>query len=249
VIYRGLGGADAWFTDRRGGSSEHPFDTLNLADHVGDAPAAVLENRARVLDEIAQQGSAGLRWVQPHHVHGTTVLVAPHAGPHGRDADGTATDRAGLALVAIGADCAPIAIANDTACAAVHAGWRGATDGVIPAGVAAVRELGTGPVRAVVGPCVCAAHYEFGADALAALAARLGDTVVGTTVDGAPAFDLRAAIRLAFTAVGVEAVEVLPVCTVESADHFSHRRDGVTGRHGVVVARAGPEDRAGPGRD
>jgi copper oxidase (laccase) domain-containing protein len=102
--------------------------------------------------------------------------------------------------------------------------------------VAAVRALGSGPVRAVVGPCVCAAHYEFGADALTALALRLGPEVVAATVDGAPAFDLRAAITGACTRAGVDDVEVLDVCTVESADHYSYRRDGVTGRHGVVVA-------------
>jgi YfiH family protein len=237
-VHRAIGGADVWFTDRHGGASAPPFQTLNLADHVGDVPAAVLDNRTRVLDTIAGADRRRLGWVQPHHVHGTTVLVARDEAPQGRDADGTVTDRPGLGLVAIGADCAPIAIANDTACAAVHAGWRGAADGVVAAGVAAVRELGTGPVRAVVGPCVCAAHYEFGADALTALALRLGPEVVAATAEGAPAFDLRAAIRVAFTAAGVhaDAVEVLDLCTVESADHFSYRRDGVTGRHGVVVA-------------
>ena len=215
--------------------SAPPYETNNLAEHVGDAPAAVGENRARVLAEVS--GGVARRWVQPHHVHGTTVLAAYDDGPHGRDADGTATDRTDLALVAIGADCAPIAIANDTACAAVHAGWRGAADGVIAAGVAAVRALGTGPVRAVVGPCVCAAHYEFGADDLTALALRLGPEVVAATHDGRPAFDLRAAITGAFARSGVDEVEVLDVCTFESADHYSYRRDGVTGRHGVVVAR------------
>jgi YfiH family protein len=236
VIRRALGGATAWFTDRRGGVSGPPFATRNLADHVGDDPGAVRANRAGVVDEIGPD--AGLRtWVQPHHVHGTAVLVARDSSPCGRDADGVASDRRDLALVAIGADCAPVAIANDTACAAVHAGWRGAAAGVVAAGVAAVRELGTGPVRAVVGPCICAAHYEFGADALADLARRLGDDVVATTPDGAPAFDLRAAIRGAFARADVDDVEVLDVCTVESADHFSYRRDGTTGRHGVVVLR------------
>jgi len=235
-IRRAVGGADAWFTDRHGGASAPPYDTLNLADHVGDAPAAVLANRDRVLDELAAPGGPRRQWVQPHHVHGTTVLVARDGAPHGRDADGTVTDRPGLALVAIGADCAPIAIANDTACAAVHAGWRGAADGVVAAGVTAVRELGTGAVRAVVGPCVCTAHYEFGVDDLTALALRLGPEVVGVTADGAPAFDLRAAIVGAFARVDVDDVEVLDVCTVGSPDHFSYRRDGVTGRHGVVVA-------------
>ena len=235
MIVRSIGGATAWFTDRRGGVSVPPYDTNNLADHVGDDPTAVLENRARVRSTAEAVVGAALQWVQPHHVHGTTVLAARDAAPNGRDADGTATATRGLALVAVGADCAPIAIANDTACAAVHAGWRGAADGVIAAGVAAVRALGTGPVRVVVGPCVCAAHYEFGADALTALALRLGPEVVGATIDGAPAFDLRAAITGACTRASVDDVEVLDVCTVESADHYSYRRDGVTGRHGVVV--------------
>ena len=118
----------------------------------------------------------------------------------------------------------------------MHAGWRGAADGVVAAGVAAVRELGTGPVHAVVGPCVCVGHYEFGAEALAELGARLGASVMGRTSDGAPAFDLRAAIVGGLAAAGVDAVEVLDVCTFESADHYSYRRDGVTGRHGVVVS-------------
>ncbi len=101
--------------------------------------------------------------------------------------------------------------------------------------VAATKTQPVEAVRAVVGPCVCAAHYEFGADALTALALRLGPEVVGATVDGAPAFDLRAAITGACTRAGVDSVDVVDVCTVKSPDHYSYRRDGVTGRHGVVV--------------
>ena len=90
-------------------------------------------------------------------------------------------------------------------------------------------------MRVVVGPCIGAAHYEFGAEDLDRLARRLGPTVRARTDDGAPAFDLRAAIRRACEQSGVEQVEVLDVCTFSSPDHFSHRRDGTTGRHGVVV--------------
>ena len=168
MIHRELGGATAWFTDRHGGISTGPFLSCNLARHVGDDAAAVAANRQRVTAAI---GRPGARWMQPHHVHGTTVVAmtdpAAHDAYDDRDADGTATTRADAVLVAIGADCAPVAIANDTAWAAVHAGWRGAADGVVQAGVAAVRALGRGPVRVVVGPCICAAHYEFGAADLA----------------------------------------------------------------------------------
>jgi len=244
VIRRRLGGARAWFTDRTGGASVPPYASLNLADHVGDDPDAVAANRRAA---AVAAGCAELVWVQPHHVHGTTVLAvtappgadgAAGAEATGREADGAATARTDRVLVAIGADCAPVAIANDTACAAVHAGWRGATGGVLEAGVAAVRALGSGPVHVVVGPCICVEHYEFGARDLEALVDRLGPTVAGRTVTGAPAFDLRGALAEAARRASVDHVEILDVCTYESADHYSYRRDRVTGRHGVMVARA-----------
>ncbi len=238
MIHRRLGGADAWFTERAGGESAAPFDSLNLADHVGDATGAVAANRD------AARRAAGITdrlWVQPRHVHGTTVqvLTGPRAlaGRSEAEADGSATSSRALVLVAIGADCAPIAIANDTACAAVHAGWRGATGGVLQTGVAAVRALGSGPVRVVVGPSICASHYEFGAADLDRLVDRLGPSVAGRTESGAPAFDLRGALTLAAESAAVDQLEFLDVCTFESAQHYSYRRDPVTGRHGVMVVR------------
>ncbi len=244
MIERQIGGARACFTDRHGGVSQAPFDSLNLAHHVGDDPRAVTENQARAARRADAPHAA---WMLPRHVHGSTVRTwipgdteTSTTTRPGETGDGAATNRAGVLLVALGADCAPVAIANDTACCAIHAGWRGAVGGVVEAGVAAVRALGTGRVRAVVGPCICPAHYEFGATALDELAARHGEEVRGRTTTGGPAFDLRGAIRLAFTRAGVtpEAVEVLDLCTFESPDHYSYRREGRTGRHGVLVARS-----------
>jgi YfiH family protein len=171
-------------------------------------------------------------------VHGTEVLEVDAAPPERVEGDGSATAAANLPLVAIGADCAPVAIANDTAVAAVHAGWRGALAGVVEAGVAAVRRLGRGPVRAAIGPCICARHYEFGGDTLGPLVDRFGERVRATTADGHVAFDLPGALHVALRDAGVDAVtDDGWCCTVESADHYSYRRDGVTGRHGVVVVK------------
>lgn len=232
-----LGCARVWCTDRRGGVSAPPYDSLNLAVHVGDDPRSVRANTVRLAEACAGTPSDPDAWVYVNHVHGTEVLRLTEA-PAGRpDADGAATTVVGLPLVAIGADCAPIALANDSACAAVHSGWRGLEAGVVAEGVAAVRALGTGPVRALVGPCVSAAHYEFGAEDLARLASAVGPAVVGATHDGRPALDLRAGIHAALRAAGV--VEVLddPRCTVTDPDLYSFRRDGVTGRQGMVVVR------------
>ncbi len=105
------------------------------------------------------------------------------------------------------------------------------------AGVAAVRRLGHGPVRAAIGPCICVRHYEFGADALALIVARFGDSVAGTTADGRPAFDLPRALQLALEDAGVDEITDTRCCTFESADHFSYRRDHRTGRQAVVVVK------------
>lgn len=176
-------------------------------------------------------------WVYVNHVHGTNVLRL-NAPVEGRpDADGVATNVVGLPMVAIGADCAPIAIANDSACAAIHSGWRGLEAGVISEGVKAVRELGTGDVRAFIGPCVSPANYEFGEEDLARLASVVGPSVIGKTTSGAPALDLRSGIRSALIDAGVLEILNDDRCTFEDSSLFSFRRDGITGRQGMVVER------------
>jgi YfiH family protein len=234
VIELALGCARVIFTDRHGGSSRAPYDTMNLAGHVGDDPAAVDENLHVLARRLELPDPS--TWVRPFHVHGREVLEVD-ASPGPVEADGSVTTAVGLPLVTLGADCAPIAIANDAAVGAVHAGWRGALDGVIEAGVAAVRRLGSGPVRAAIGPCICVDHYEFGADALAPLVTRFGARAAGTTSAGSPAFDLPYAIQCALDDAGVDEVTDTRCCTFASADHYSYRRDGRTGRQGVVVVK------------
>jgi YfiH family protein len=231
-----LGCGRVVFTDRHGGASIAPFDSMNLAGHVDDDPAAVAQNYRTLARDLGLVDPE--RWVRPFHVHGTHVLIVSEPPETPVDADGAATAVSGMPLVAMGADCAPIALANDTAVAAIHAGWRGALDGVVEAGVAAVRSLGSGPVRAAIGPCVCARHYEFGEDTLVPLVARFGQQVAGTTADGHLAFDLPRALQVALDGAGVDEVTDTRCCTVASADHYSYRRDGRTGRQAVIVVKA-----------
>jgi copper oxidase (laccase) domain-containing protein len=87
----------------------------------------------------------------------------------------------------------------------------------------------------VIGPCIRPAHYEFGADDLTAVASRLGNVVVGETVEGRPALDLAAGVRAAFAECGVYDVADAGACTYAESRYFSHRRDGVTGRQAVVA--------------
>jgi YfiH family protein len=238
VIRRTLGPAEVWFTDRHGGTSASPYASNNLADHVGDDPTRVGANRHELAHRLAAESASvpadPREWVWLRQVHGATVAGgAPGDPPAAADASVTVTRR--RPLVVLTADCAPIALVTDSALAVVHAGWPGLEAGVIAAAVDALRASGTGSVRAVLGPCIHPARYEFGNDLLARLTSRLGDEVRSRTADGAPALDIPLAVRRSLELAGVDALDDVDVCTAASPDHFSHRRDGTTGRQAVVA--------------
>src|SRR5205823_3347186 len=102
--------------------------------------------------------------------------------------------------------------------AAVHAGWRGLAAGVLEAAVGEVRQRTSGPVRAVLGPCIHPECYEFSPADLEPIAARLGPGVVGKTSRGEPALDVPRAVRLALAGAGVTDVTDVEVCTACSPD-------------------------------
>jgi YfiH family protein len=228
-----LGPGRVWCSDRRGGVSAPPYATLNVGDHVGDDPDAVAANRARLADAAGLVEPA--HWVWLDQVHGVQVHVATHPAPEPPRADAAVTATRGLPLAVLTADCAPVALACDNAVGAVHAGHRGLEHGVIEAAVAALREIGTGTVRAYLGPCIRAFNYEFGTADLARLVGRFGPRVEGRTRGGRPAFDVPAAVRAALADCGVEDLDEAGICTADSAEHFSYRRDGVTGRQVTIV--------------
>ena len=168
-------------------------------------------------------------WAMVRQVHGAGVVVAERVG-HLGDGDAIVTATPGVPIAVRVADCAPIALLADGVVGVVHAGWRGIAAGVIPAAVDAMRALGAGDIRAVLGPCIHAECYEFGVDELDAVAAALGESVRGTTSWGTPALDVPAAIR-----AQVPEVEDQSVCTACSSDHWSHRARGDAERQAVVA--------------
>ena len=179
MIEARLGSARVWCSDRGHG---------NVGDHVGDDPTVVAHNRA-ALAVATGLGATGAgdpnRWIWLRQVHGATVHVAsdPAPGPGSTatppEADAVVTAVPGLALAVVTADCAPLVVACDDAIGVVHAGHRGLAAGVIEAAIAQLRELGTGDVRAFLGPCIRVECYEFGADDLAGFVERFGPGVAG----------------------------------------------------------------------
>ncbi|MGM0347205.1 peptidoglycan editing factor PgeF [Streptomyces sp. Adlamb9] len=227
-----VSGAHFAFTDRWGGVSAAPYEELNLGGAVGDTPDAVAANR-----ELAAK-SLGLdpaRVVWMNQVHGAEVAVVDE--PWGTrpvpEVDALVTARRGLALAVLTADCVPVLLADPVAgiAAAAHAGRPGMVKGVVPAAVRAMVELGAAPERIVarIGPAVCGRCYEV-PETMRAEVAAVEPTAHAETSWGTPAVDVSAGVHAQLDRLGVCDRAHSPVCTLESGDHFSYRRDRTTGR-------------------
>jgi YfiH family protein len=228
-----VNGAHFAFTDRWGGVSAVPYEELNLGGAVGDDPDAVRTNRELAAKSLGLD-PAQVVWI--NQVHGADVAVVD--GPWGSAAeipsvDAVVTARGGLALAVLTADCTPVLLADPVAriAAAAHAGRPGMIAGVVPATVRAMVELGAEPSRIVArtGPAVCGRCYEV-PEAMRAEVASLEPAAYAETSWGTPAVDVSAGVHAQLERLGVCDREQSPVCTLESQDHFSYRRDRTTGR-------------------
>jgi YfiH family protein len=220
------------FTDRHGGVSRAPFDSLNLAWAGGDEPEAMAENHRRVMADFAP-GSGLDRLAQLSQVHGNDVAVVGSDGPahdlHGHlhaVGDGLVTRQPGVSLMVRAADCVPVLFADEagSVIGAAHCGRPGLVAGIVPATVAAMRDLGAGPVIAWVGPHVCGRCYEV-PEQLRDDVGAVEPVSRATTSWGTPALDIGAGVHAQLEREGVAVVD-LSRCTRESPDLFSYRRDG-----------------------
>jgi polyphenol oxidase len=228
-----LPGARAFFSTRVGGVSEGPYSSLNLGILTDDDPDRVAENRRRLADAVGLRPEAiAMGW----QVHGTAIREwedgAPGYASPGEDlprVDGHVTDRPGLGLLVLVADCYPVALAGDGRVAMLHCGWRGLAGGIVRKALAHFEA----PPAAAVGPGIGPCCYEVGDEVLDVFA----------HVEGAARgrmLDLRAIVERELREGGVQRIEHLDRCTSCEKDlYFSHRRDGgVTGRQSGLVLRA-----------
>lgn len=225
-------------TGRDGGTSRVPYAGLNLGGKVGDDPVAVASNRALLADAV---GVAADRLVVMAQVHSAEVALVRAAPPEPLRLDAMVTDEPDLALVAMGADCAPVMVADPARglVGVAHCGRPGLGNGVVDALVAAMRDLGATSLVGRVGPAICGACYEV-PQAMHDDVVRLVPEASATTRWGTPGVDVGAGALAVLRRLGVSA-ERLGGCTYEDPDAYSYRRDGVTGRHaGVAVRLSGP---------
>ncbi|MEO0494371.1 MAG: polyphenol oxidase family protein [Actinomycetota bacterium] len=193
-----------------------------------DAPADQLTERRRAVFDG--------EWTWLRQVHGHDVAMVESPGAHaGTDGDAAVTGLLGAVVCVQTADCVPIVVVSDHAVGVIHAGWRGLVSGVVDRAVDAVRSTGSGPLQAVIGPCIRPAHYEFGSAELDQVEAAVGGPCRGETVAGTLALDMATATTHALHRAGVEYIDDLGFDTADER-FFSHRVRGDVGRQ-ITAAR------------
>lgn len=222
-------------TTRSGGVSLPPYDTLNLAMHVGDDPQAVAQNRRRLHEQL--QLPAEPRWL--NQVHGTCAADAALIDASHCEADASHTALPGVVCAVLTADCLPLLLCDraGTTVAAVHAGWRGLQAGVIEQTVRAMNIPGE-ELLAWCGPAIGADAFEVGPEVREAFVAAdaLAAHAFLPSPHGRWLADLYVLAHLRLASVGVTEVYGGDHCTFsESQLFYSYRREGTTGRMASLI--------------
>jgi YfiH family protein len=228
-----LGPADLAFTDRYGGVSASPYDELNLSVSGDDDAAATAENHRLLLADFAP----GDVLCDLYQVHGADVVTASATWPERPHADGVVATTPGLTLMVRAADCVPVLLVGQGVVGAAHCGRPGLVAGVVPATVAAMRELGAGQVEAWVGPHVCGGCYEVPGEMREEVAAAVPGSYAETSW-GTPSVDLGAGVLAQLEGLDV-VVHDASRCTRESPDLYSYRRDGASAGRQAGLVRLG----------
>lgn len=213
------------FTTRRNGASLAPYESLNLAQHVGDNAETVARNR-----ELLSKITGPIQFM--NQVHGDEVVEVKSIGDD-PTCDALITHAPGIALAVMVADCIPLLLSSSTVVGAVHVGRRGLMNSVAVKAVDAMRKLGADQIHAQLGPSICGRCYE--------VPQELADEVVAKhpaasslTNNLTPALDLPRALIADLIASGVT-YEASAICTLENDEYFSYRRHNITGRNAGVV--------------
>ncbi|MBL8268399.1 peptidoglycan editing factor PgeF [Steroidobacter sp.] len=217
-------------TLRTGGVSEGAFSSLNLGSHVGDEPAAVLENR-RLL-RAALRLPAEPAWL--NQVHGIQVVDANAAPPAPPAADASTAFGPGAVCVVMTADCLPVLFCDrqGTRVGAAHAGWRGLAGGVLGA---TIKALGVPPAQllAWLGPAIEQNAFEVGEEVHEAFSKLAAENAAAFKVNarGRWQADLYQLARNELARLGVTAVYGGGFeCFADNKRFFSYRRASRTGR-------------------
>jgi YfiH family protein len=234
-------GVRAAFTTRLGGVSVAPWDSFNLATHVGDVPEHVAANRARLRELLGL--SAEPAWL--NQVHGVDVAdLDGGVGDSPVTADASVTTKTGVACVVMVADCLPVLFTtrDGSRIGAAHAGWRGLAGGVLERTVRALGVPG-GELRAWLGPAISRVHFEVGDEVRAEFAKQDAGAseFFERNARGRWQADLVGLARRRLQWSGVTDIACGNWCTFADRERFySHRRDSKGGRLAALIWRKPP---------
>lgn len=228
-------------TTRTGGVSQAPYESNNLALHVGDNPEDVRRNRQFLSESL--QLARQPQWLE--QIHGVKVVTA-RDDERVRTADGSYTLEPGQACVVMTADCLPVLLCDErgTQVAAVHAGWRGLAKGILERALDRF-SCPASQLLAYLGPAIAQPHFEVGIDVLevffrAARSPLHSDEIAAAFKPSQRPMhfyaDIYALARAELSALGVEAIYGGDYCTYADAERFySYRRDKITGRMASLI--------------
>jgi YfiH family protein len=231
-----LDGVRHRFFTRRGGVSTGLYSSLNCGYGSGDSPDNVRRNRERAASAFDLSETDLLTLHQIHSSEVLTVDTERWASPGAPKADALVTDRPGVVLGVLAADCAPVLLADPDAqvVGAAHAGWKGALGGVVEAAIAAMERLGARRerLRAAIGPCIGRDSYEVGPEFPAPFLAQ--DEANGAFFRAAPRtghflFDLAGYLAGRIAHAGVAVATTGHDTMAGTDDFFSYRRNTLNG--------------------
>jgi YfiH family protein len=220
-------------TTRRGGFSQPPYDSLNLATHVGDDDQTVLQNRELLRNSLHLPAEPC--WLEQTH----STRVVNLESDSSRLADAAITREADTIAIVMTADCLPILLCNrsGTEVAVIHAGWRGLVDGVIESAVNGMNSPAD-QILAWIGPGISQQCFEVGSEVRDLFIAKNNDDE-SYFVANRPAHwlcDLYGLATAAMTRLEVAEISRTSNCSFsEDSHYFSYRRNAITGRMASMI--------------
>lgn len=231
ILAEGKLGSASWLiTNRWSGASEIPYHENNFAINVGDDPIAVAANRNSLVVQIDRSV------IFPVACHSNTSVWVEKADFNNiENTDGLITKNRKIALAVLSADCATVLLnAKDlNLIAALHAGWKGMKDGILPKAISELKKAGTSEISAILGPAICADCYPVSSERFLEVKQSVPAAAV-INKNQEYAIDVKAGLIAQLLEAQVE-YESIAECSFESSDLYSFRRDERTGRNASVI--------------